>query len=105
MKTKTETRVEKHVTSNELIMQGLKDFTDLLEVAIEEKRFTNDTVVGFLAGYRSGLSALGLPNEESTHIGLTMSKIIKELMEDGCGECDNCKANAKQKTKKTAKKK
>ena len=104
MKTKQTTTVEKHVTSHELIKQGLNDFTILVDASeMMGKDITGESIVGFLAGYQSGLHALGLPYDDSVKIGLAMSETIKEIMQDGCGECDNCKKNEKAK-KKTAKK-
>ena len=92
---KQTTTIEIHLTPEDLIKEGLSQFKDLSEVAIKEERFSNNTIVGFIAGYQAGLHAVGIPHEESIQIGLAISKIIKKLLEDGCGECKK-KAKAKK---------
>lgn len=85
-------------SSTELVKEGLKYFQILLEAYEEmDEEPSSGTIVGFLSGYESGLIALGLSEKRATIVTESISDIIYALIDEGCGECDECKKKKKNK--------
>jgi hypothetical protein len=53
---------------------------------------------GFFAGFQAGLLAMGLPKKMATRLANDLLDEVDRIRTEGCGECENCKANKKRRS-------
>jgi len=82
----------------ELAEKGLKGFLALLATLKETGQDDPPEILfAYVTGYIASLQGVGVDSKTSVLIGKVLQEHIMEKggAAEGCGECDNCKANKK----------
>lgn len=88
-----ETRViHKSTDPQELAEAIVENFGKLLRQHEEEKQEVDqNTFVNYLAGATSALMIIGFGKDGTEMVVDEVNKIIDDIAQNGCGECENCK--------------
>ena len=88
----TEKIKEVHTNRGDLIEKGARGFLKLARAHSESgRKISEDTQLGYVAGFYIGLKALGLDEKDCDSISTTLDEVIDEMAKEGCGDCDICR--------------
>jgi len=98
MKQYTKTKV--HTSSRDLVEKGARGFLNLARAHSESgRKISEETQLGYVAGFYIGIKALGLDEKHCDSISTTLNEVIDEMVKEGCGDCDICRGLGRKETK------